>query len=356
MGKVIHIGSYDKFTTPLVELINNKTNHYNIFIFNTNSEIHSIPKNTIIFGKTLKSRILFYFQIITKMNNAKKIIIHGLFDPLIALILILNKSNRNKYYWVLWGGDLYSLTNYNKILKKSINKTLRFRAAKIIPNIVTYLKQDFTILCGLTNQSNKKMFDCLLYPSNIVEAEISTANSSPLYFEKEVKNEIIVVGNSGDPGNNHNEVFELLQKSKHNKASIYCPLGYGNKKYINQIIHKGKNKFSNNFHPILEFVERNEYQLFLNKIDILIYAHERQQGMGTLIYCLAMGKKIFLKEKTSSYKFLTETGFNIGRLKDLNEIEIKISQLEHNKMLSKKVFSEDKLIATWCSIINATKK
>lgn len=43
--------------------------------------------------------------------------------------------------------------------------------------------------------------------------------------------------------------------------------------------------------PIVDFMDFNEYINFLSTIDIAIFNHKRQQGMGNIITLLGMGKK-----------------------------------------------------------------
>ncbi len=72
--------------------------------------------------------------------------------------------------------------------------------------------------------------------------------------------------------------------------------------YKQEIINIGDKLFSNQFYPIIELMEYNDYLSFLNSVDIAIFNHNRQQAVGNIILLLSMGKTIYLSEENNAYK------------------------------------------------------
>ena len=120
------------------------------------------------------------------------------------------------------------------------------------------------------------------------------------------------------------------------------PLSYGNKNYAKLVISKGKNIFGDKFIPIIKFQENSEYLNFLTKIDIAIFAHERQQAMGNILTLIELGKKVYLKDSTTSWKFLNEIGLKIFEYKNINLDKIETIDKEKNSKIIKSFFTINK--------------
>jgi hypothetical protein len=173
-----------------------------------------------------------------------------------------------------------------------------------------------------------------MYPSNL------TKNYT---LNKNLKDTInIQVGNSADPTNNHMQVFDFLRKFKNDNIKIHTPLSYGNKNYAKLVISKGKNIFGDKFIPMVEFKENPEYLNFLAEIDIAIFAHQRQQGMGNILTLLELGKKVYLKKDTTSWKFLNEIDLKIFDFKNLDIDKIENIDKKNNIKIIKSFFTVNK--------------
>ncbi|EKO3899249.1 TDP-N-acetylfucosamine:lipid II N-acetylfucosaminyltransferase, partial [Vibrio metschnikovii] len=159
-----------------------------------------------------------------------------------------------------------------------------------------------------------KLYECIMYKSNIYKGTALTENDF-----KHVSKVNIQVGNSADPTNNHEQIFNELSKlDVINKVEkIYCPLSYGNLVYAQHIKELGIKMFGEKFYPLMNFMPLHDYEAILDNIDIAIFAHERQQAMGNTINLLGRGKKVYMRDDTSSYALFNKLGvivFPLNRL------------------------------------------
>lgn len=151
--------------------------------------------------------------------------------------------------------------------------------------------------------------ECFMYTSNLYkEYDVPHKQHSGIN---------ILVGNSADPSNNHLEVFDKLEAFKDRDIKIYAPLTYGNQDYAKSIIEEAKQRFGDKFEALTEHMPFNQYIEFLGKIDIAIFNHKRQQAMGNTITLLGLGKKVFMRQDTVQYKFLSEHHIQIFKIEDI---------------------------------------
>jgi hypothetical protein len=129
---------------------------------------------------------------------------------------------------------------------------------------------------------------------------------------------------------------------------IYVPLSYAEyfQGYVNAVIKKGEEIFKDNFHPITDFLNPDEYYGIINSCNYIIMPHLRSQAGSNIISGLFYGKKVFMNEKSNMYHFFKEKGFILFDFekeliskknfwKNLSEKEI-----NHNKNLTDKHFGE----------------
>lgn len=136
----------------------------------------------------------------------------------------------------------------------------------------------------------------------------------------------VLLGNSADPSNNHIDACEFLLKVLPKDAIFNCPLSYGDTTYSVSFQQWAKNHLQSKFHPILDFMDREEYIKFLNSMDIVVMYHNRQQAFGNIITSLCLGKPVFIKKKSPVYPMLKSLGIpsiystDMMRKGDLNQI------------------------------------
>ncbi|MBQ0688807.1 TDP-N-acetylfucosamine:lipid II N-acetylfucosaminyltransferase, partial [Providencia rettgeri] len=167
------------------------------------------------------------------------------------------------------------------------------------------------------------------------------------YFTKSSSEKLnILIGNSATPTNNHRLIFEKLSTLNFNESinKIYCPLSYGDADYAMNIKKLGESMFGDSFEALIQFISLKDYNEILDKIDIAIFAHNRQQAMGNTINLLGRGKTIFMRSDTTSYELLTKLDLVVHDLNDLILTQQPFDvTLKNNKNIIN-YFSEENLI------------
>jgi hypothetical protein len=287
----------------------------------------------------------------------------------------------NKLFVVFWGGELYEepfwhhakwiydAETYSIVEKKmypkiSISRDLKKTLKSIIylyqfPKIIKKqysdkLKQvqriDY-IICGKLNSAEVAKVKAL-YPTFRAK---HLAGQYDLNFD--IANGILVkplksnslkvlVGNSATEPNNHLEAFKKLKNIKN--IEVYCPLSYGSDYYREIVIAEGIKVFGKRFHPVIDFMKRNEYVGFINEMDVVFMYHNRSQAWGNIATSLTLGKPVFLKEGNAIKQYISAIGIEtynadlIGQydleaviLQEQQNLKITVEKL--NKTISKEV-------------------
>jgi hypothetical protein len=342
---ILHLCVPEKFTRQFIEFtVEHFDTQSHKFLFQvTENELRerdpatyaAITSGTfpfeVFFYEGEKSRILRNLKLVFEMYRCEKIIIHGLFlfyrmaHFLANCPFLLRKS-----YWVMWGGDFYFLEDTDVLTRKIIRKMGHLLT--FLPGDVQYVRKHY----GATG----KHIDCLGYPSNVFQHfTVPPKIGSTLRIQ---------VGNSANPTNHHREVLKVLAEFKDRDIEIVCPLSYGEPDYRERVISVGKRLFADKFVPLVEFLPFEEYRELLASIDIAIFNHNRQQGMGNIISHLGLGHKVYLRSDQSPWKFLTGIGLELN---DISEgISIEYNQSIKNQRVTASYFRREKLMEQWRKI------
>lgn len=272
------------------------------------------------------------------IENCSKILIQYLFDVWCEVICRLKVDK--PIYWFLWGGDLYNYIDFDmhdsmtgKFLKQigfgisstvnknSINYIFRKAAIRKIDKVGISFKEDF--------KSLKKNFitagECIdyVFPNPVDYKKLNVFSKENKYedLKRKFKN-VLLVGNSSNPSNNHIDILYQLEKIKNQSFCIIMPLSYGGDVvYVNEIVKLGKNLFGDRFIPLLEYMNSIEYGKLLSIVDSAIMSHNRPQAAGNINALIYLGKKVFMAEQSSFYLHLKEIGVEIFNVSDVKSFE-----------------------------------
>src|SRR5690606_38650674 len=125
---------------------------------------------------------------------------------------------------------------------------------------------------------------------------------------------------------------------------IYTPLSYGDTKYAKDVATRGEKIFGKNYTGMFDFLSYNDYLSFLAGMDIIIFNHFRQQGMGNCIQALGLGKKVYLNQKSKQFKFLKEKGLTVFSIDELDTTKIENKLRIKNQEIVVNYFSRYNLI------------
>ena len=237
------------------------------------------------------------------MGDHDKFFVHGFYEKRVIDYLSRNLKafKKNQLVLIAWGADIYN----NRLLLKSDHKPhlrvrlLEMKKKRLIgsSNIyMTFACADQEIIHDYYG-GNGKQFDCL-YPSN--------ANIELLDTLKSEKNESVItrilLGNSATPTNLHFEALDAMKKFGNRDIEIVCPLSYGEKEYGEQVCQYGKKLFGDKFIPITDYMSPEDYSRLLNTVSIAVFNHNRQQGTGNIEILSYLGKKLFIRSDTTTWK------------------------------------------------------
>ena len=336
--RILHIIPEEKFTTPFANFIkiHFKSSEHKILSYKkTITSIQNIEND--LYREPLINRL---FSLIYNLNKAEKVILHGLFSPHLILILLMQPWLLKKCIWVIWGGDLYYRISRSKNFKSNIYEFLRKSVISRLGGFITQVKNDYE-LANSWYGAKGIYYYCFMYPSNLYK-EYSKEN-----LIKKSSKLIIQLGNSSDRSNNHIEVLDKLVKYKNMNIEIICPLSYGDKEYADEIKEYGNKLFGMKFTPILDFLKIDEYIELLNRVDVAIFNHERQQALGNITTLLGLGKKVYIRKEISTWNFCLDHKLTVYSLNNNFEDifdEMNSTLRVKNIKNVKKYFSEEKLV------------
>lgn len=336
--KILHIfansGAYpNKFVPDLAVLLERISGDVDnkFIVLGDDSNLHSRFKY-FVFLTSLKSMLkLVFFS-----RGVDKIVFHSIASRYLIVFLLFHKiaSKKSKYYLVLWGGEVHFLNT----------NTWRNRLAIILNGyfmskmhgFITYIKQDFDLAVKLSGNTKSEWINIQsVYPSNVVDSS----------FDRVSRHECrIMIGCSALKGNRHKDIIDLVASSNISEtAEFIFPLSYGSRDYAEEIILYARGKIKGKVTPLYDFVSIGEYRQMLSTVNVALFMHDGQQGMGNIRNLIYFGAAVYLKKNSVSYEYFSDAGFKVFDIeKDI--IEPSITLLEDNISNAAEVFSERLLV------------
>lgn len=335
--RVLHICRAEKFIPSFIDLVQDNFDPalHEFVIFGDHKKFSSEGRSGVHrVGKGFVEKTAAKARLIVQMHRADRIILHGLFTRAVIKMLFFMPWLLKKTYWFIWGNDLYGKRDANS--KPGLKDFSRRFVIRHMGHLVTHVPGDIELArewYGAGGQAHH----CLMYTSNLF--------SDPDVGEGATDFVEIQVGNSADPSNNHLEVLEQLARTQTDKFRVLVPLSYGDQKHARRVISAGRELFGDRFVPLIDFMPLAQYQEFLATIDIAIFNHNRQQGLGNLISLLGMGKKVYLRRGISTASLLDSLKIDWFDVEKIDLSPISEFSRESNMQRVRQVFSKPNLIA-----------
>jgi hypothetical protein len=344
---ILHVCKLDKFIPPFVKLINEEfgeENHQFWLPDVKKLNDHPLEKadNIFIGKRTITGQLYAYLRLLVMLHRARKVILHGLFNPRVLMVLTFCPWLLSKCYWVLWGGDYLYREHDHRDWKYYLKELFHRFVKKRIKHLITYIPESVEIVKS-SYGCRAEWHECLCYTSNVFVDESRHVKPAGKVEKK------ILVGNSATYTNQHIETFDVISPFIVGDVKVYVPLSYGDETYAQNVIKKGKKVFGDKFYPLLDFIPRSEYQSFLDDIDIVVFNHNRHQAMGTIINILGLGKTLYMNSRVASWPFLKRLGLDIYCIDGFEDLEVK-ADAEKNREIIKNYFSIDNLKRQWGDI------
>lgn len=307
----------------------------------------------------LKNRIIradgnlrFIFSIIPILRKCESIILHQL--PYGPSLFVWNLLPRilARTTWIIWGGDVYIFRIKQESFLKYIYEFLRKRIIVRIPRIASFIPGDFEIVRQVYNSKADHFQSMYPLPVDFLNFPVSDENKSLDGITN------ILVGNSGDESNRHMEILLSLEFLKNTDIRIFCPLSYsGNPGYKSSVIKTGCEIFGDKFKPLTEIMEPEQYLRLLSGVDIAVMNHNRQQGLGNILPLLYFGKKVFLRNDTTTSEYLRNIGCSFYDIRSIGTDQASFLKLEKeilakNTRIIGEQLSEKNCVNLWMPILN----
>lgn len=289
---------------------------------------------------------------LTSLPKNAKIIFHGLMDLHIWRKVLLS-SVASRCSCVMWGAELYRHGAPERGLKHYIAQLIHMLLVKRFNKVLALNPGDATLVSQYLKRSDVNV---LPYPligtsePDTLKAEYVSNIDLPLK---------ILVGNSAAESNHHLYALEQLAHLAEHNVEIIMPLNYaGSERYISEVILEGQKIFNDKFKPITNMLTKSEYDDLLINTSLSVFAHQRQQGLYVAYSMLLMGKPLFLREHTSSFKNFKSLDFTVYGTESLTDYSF--SQLtdlvknknKHNSTLMDLHFTEEALAPKWSEFLN----
>jgi hypothetical protein len=196
---------------------------------------------------------------------------------------IFNYSLLKRISLIGWGIRDFHVKGEKEGLKRSIISLIHQSTISKMRNLISLSQGDYLITKEYFPDSNCVQLNYIMdYSDNIVPIE-STNNKIA-----------IMISHSGWEHNNHLKTFNLISKYKNENIDIICPLAYGNKDYIKEVIRNGESIFGKKFKYFTNLKPKEEYIELISSIDIYMTSANIQTGIFAVIVALDAGKKIYI--------------------------------------------------------------
>ena len=258
-------------------------------------------------------------ELLNHFGDYTGIILHGMHWGGWQRYILQSVPKHVKIAWVFWGGEIYgrsdcTLSRYAPIT----NFVVRIR------EIVNGKKKCANTSWELPLELYQRIDYCLtdeLEECEYVREFLKNNHMQYLWYNyydldsilESMKNDAstgnnVIVGNSATDTSNYFDVIPFLFKHLQKDQKVILPLSYG-APWIMRLVPKYAKLFLGKaVMPLLEFMPRDEYNKVLQSCSVMIMNHYIPQAQGNILVGLWLGMRVYMSEKSLSYKFFKRLG------------------------------------------------
>ena len=177
-------------------------------------------------------------------------------------------------------------------------------------------------------------------------------------IERQKKDKVkVMLAHSGHTYSNHIESLRLL-KEKYDSVieEVSCPLCYGPKDYIDEVIKIGQELFGKRFSYFTNLLSKEEYIEYIRSKDVYVTASNIQSGLFALATALGNGLKVYCGQ--SNFDTYSFKGYTIYKHNDLfkkskEDFVLPLTEQDIIKNYEKLVDKENvaKIVSKWKEIL-----
>lgn len=243
-----------------------------------------------------------------RLQRKQHLIFHGLYDRALVVALFTLLRRAHGATWIIWGSDLYPfLKPYPRLPHQVANMWLRRSVFRRMARIAG-MPGDFSILAADMHESWHH--SPINHPLRLQrEQYLALLEKAQAHRNKELT---VLLGNSASATNRHEEALTMLSRFRGEPLRLIIPLSYaGQREYIASVTKLARRLFDGKVTVLDNVLTTEDYLDLLAGIDILVFNHKRQEGVGTINAALMLGKKVFLHHDVSTYAQLTASGVEL---------------------------------------------
>lgn len=255
--------------------------------------------------------------------------------------------------WWAWGCDLYGDRYFLDIplFKPRTQKYRDKQNASIISKIKTCLIK-IPIVRIFRDGNRDKAIKRIDFFQPVIHTEYELMHKYPGFkadefyyprahsFERLINGELpvhgknIIINHSATYPCNHLDVWSDIKDYIPSDSTVYFPINYGLEEYAD-FLSKTLITKDVNIVFLKEFLPREDYFKLVDSCSYAVYGVLRQAAMANIYRCLAMGIKLFLYKDSLVYKYLTDLGFVVFAIEDINNnsfrIPLTMEQIDINR-------------------------
>ena len=303
-------------------------------------------------AKIIQYRSPEYKEMLEHLGDYTGIILHSTHYRF-AEDVLRAVPNHVKVAWMFWGGEIYSrleikdtklapitrlIVKLRELLKPETKADreyfIPYELYQRVDYCLTGEKEEYEYAKEFLNHPHMKHIWYTYYDMD--------ATLGSLKGERCNGNNVIV-GNSAAITCNFFDVIPKLRWHMKRDQKVVLPLNYGAPWVMNVVPKYAKFWLGNHAWPLLEFLEREQYNKLLQSCSTMIMAHYNPQAQGNILTGLWLGMRVYLSEKSIAYKFFKRLGFVVFSF----ESEFK---KYHYTPLSEEEFAQNRKVLTeWYS-------
>lgn len=328
--KILHIGPDSHFTQYLGDKFEEVAPKANIFVsittaLNTKYPIHG-ARNILAKPNSLD----FFRTILPIALSMDAIVAHGLTREAALLIGWMRKPAK---IWSGWGYDYY---RHGSDAQASLLAPITSRYAQEFANVNNtspsrqvlmqfdhWVKRRAASSADFFSAPIPSDYDVMVrsFPefagayAQLNYGDVATMFSAGIETSSGTN---VLVGNSASLTNNHEDVFERLADCNLVGRKIIVPLSYGDTRYRDHVMKRGKHYFGKAFQPLVHFMPLIEYVGVISSCNVVLMGHKRQQALGNIGSAIYHGANVYLDSECPTYKFFNDRGVAVSTLDELD--------------------------------------
>lgn len=300
-----------------------------------------------------------YAELLKRLDQYSAIFFHGMFWGYWQQPILERVPKSVKVVWYIWGGEIYARHDLGHSFLAPITKmcALQHQLKKLqlkqspysweIP-LKLYDKVDYCLTSIYEEYEFAKQYTGASF-EHIWYTYYSMEDTVGALMKEQCHGNNIWIGNSAATENNHLDILWAIYKRRKRlnlkERDVIIPLSYG-AQWIRKLVKKaGRYMLGNRMKALDAFIPRDEYNELMLSCSTMLIGYWEPAAQGNILTALWLGMRVYLSEKSMSYKFFKRLGAKVFSLEsDLDKYqfsELSQDDRKHNREIIAKWYSRE---------------